>query len=585
MVFGPVFQFELLTTARRARYYLLRALYGLILLGIITLSHQDQFRGVLRTEYTIRDLAQFGETIFWVFVLCQNLAVLLLTPALVAGAVADERQRKTLHYLLASQLSGAEIILGKLGARLLLLAVFVTIGVPITSLLSLFGGVDPTLVGWSYAATASTMIWLAGLSILISTSVRRVRDAILVVFVLEAVWLIAPILIEEVFRAEWPALHAVLSPANSWVLASNPFFASAQGSRLGPSLTEALLWMIGLQLGGGLVCILLAVWRLRPDFRQEPGGSWTARLAKSLSGRRRWLPRPECGDEPMLWKERHVSRLRGITRLVLLLVGTITLVLVGYWTLRLGAEAFQDLLEHGLNAAELQSDDRDTFNGFLRGAGALLYAMSLLGVAVTAASGLTSEREEDTWISLIATTLTGEEILTAKLVGAIWSARLLIAALLAMWACGVLTGSLHPFGMLLAMGQLVCYLGFAAAIGLAMSLWARTTARSLGFTIATLLFLNGGYLLVFLLVDTESALIAFGATPYILAASLWSYRDVWSFLGWVQSSVLWADNLEEKREFLALCLLSPLAHGLAAVGITWWLITRFDDLIDRPRVS
>ena len=39
-------------------------------------------------------------------------------PALVAGIISDEYQRKTLHYLLASRLSSAEIVLGKLGARM-----------------------------------------------------------------------------------------------------------------------------------------------------------------------------------------------------------------------------------------------------------------------------------------------------------------------------------------------------------------------------------------------------------------------------------------------------------------------------------
>ena len=54
----------------------------------------------------------------------QGIAVLLLTPTLVAGVIADERQRKTLHYLLASRLSSGEIILGKLAARLLHVGVF-----------------------------------------------------------------------------------------------------------------------------------------------------------------------------------------------------------------------------------------------------------------------------------------------------------------------------------------------------------------------------------------------------------------------------------------------------------------------------
>ena len=45
--------------------------------------------------------------------------MLVLTPALVAGVIADEKQRKTLHYLMASRLNSAEIVLGKLLVRML----------------------------------------------------------------------------------------------------------------------------------------------------------------------------------------------------------------------------------------------------------------------------------------------------------------------------------------------------------------------------------------------------------------------------------------------------------------------------------
>ena len=52
----------------------------------------------------------------------QAVAVLFLAPVLVAGAIAEEKQRKTLHYLLASRLSSLEIVVGKLAARLILVA-------------------------------------------------------------------------------------------------------------------------------------------------------------------------------------------------------------------------------------------------------------------------------------------------------------------------------------------------------------------------------------------------------------------------------------------------------------------------------
>ena len=72
--------------------------------------------------------------------------------------IANEKQRKTLHYLLSSRLTSGEIVLGKLLARMLHVAVFLAIGLPIMSLLTLFGGVDPLWVVMSTAGTVSTSL-------------------------------------------------------------------------------------------------------------------------------------------------------------------------------------------------------------------------------------------------------------------------------------------------------------------------------------------------------------------------------------------------------------------------------------------
>src|SRR4029077_1355251 len=112
----------------------------------------------------------------------QGLALLCVIPALVAGVIADEHQRKTLHYLLASRLSSAEIVLGKLGARLVHVGTFVALGFPIVSLLLLYGGINPVNVFYVYLGTFTLVLFLAGFSILISILARRPREAILAAY-------------------------------------------------------------------------------------------------------------------------------------------------------------------------------------------------------------------------------------------------------------------------------------------------------------------------------------------------------------------------------------------------------------------
>ena len=62
---------------------------------------------------------QFARELFQNLVLAQGAIVAFSTPALVAGAIAGEVRRKTLGDLLTSDLTTAEIVLGKLAARLL----------------------------------------------------------------------------------------------------------------------------------------------------------------------------------------------------------------------------------------------------------------------------------------------------------------------------------------------------------------------------------------------------------------------------------------------------------------------------------
>ena len=189
MLLGPVFNAELMTTARRARYYIVRFLYGgIILFTIYTTYESNSYYYRATGEMQLSQMAGFGVSMFTSFAILQLVVVILLTPALVAGTIADERQRKTLHYLLTSQLSGGEIVLGKLAARLIHVVVLVALGLPAVCLLGLFGGIDYKLLFMCYGGTLTTIFFLAGMSILVSVGSRRPREAISLVYVLTLFW-------------------------------------------------------------------------------------------------------------------------------------------------------------------------------------------------------------------------------------------------------------------------------------------------------------------------------------------------------------------------------------------------------------
>src|SRR5208282_4105240 len=88
----------------------------------------------------------------------------------------------TMEFLLATDLRNREIVLSKFGSRVANLTLFILTGLPIISFIQFVGGVDPTLVLTGFAATAMTMLGLAGVSILNSVLFKRPRDAIAITY-------------------------------------------------------------------------------------------------------------------------------------------------------------------------------------------------------------------------------------------------------------------------------------------------------------------------------------------------------------------------------------------------------------------
>jgi len=157
MLLGPVFRAELIRTARRRHYYFLRVVYGFALLLLFWVNFQSlqtttAWRG---GRPLIEDFAAFAFSTFVWFMGVQLATILILVPALFGGVIADEKQRKVMHYLMASRLSSGEIVLDKLAARLLHVGVFILLGLPVLSLLTLFGGVAWEYVLAAYLATCS----------------------------------------------------------------------------------------------------------------------------------------------------------------------------------------------------------------------------------------------------------------------------------------------------------------------------------------------------------------------------------------------------------------------------------------------
>jgi len=601
MLLGPVFRAELIRTARRRHYYFLRVVYGFALLLLFWVNFQSlqtttAWRG---GRPLIEDFAAFAFSTFVWFMGVQLATILILVPALFGGVIADEKQRKVMHYLMASRLSSGEIVLDKLAARLLHVGVFILLGLPVLSLLTLFGGVAWEYVLAAYLATCSITFFSASLAVLISTFARRVRQAVLIAYLLEIAWLIIPPAADPIFRFLFPQAYGWFEPISVVAQASNPLSvvligisftgrirASALAATVGPgtSLLDPFLWMVGLQFAAGAFFLLIAVWQLRPTFRRQEESSRRLFGFVSRLRRPRWLNRPACGADAMLWKERQFARTDVFTSFVVLpatILLTVCVILGGEFDEKV-VHSFSAVWQFGYNS---RSAAPVLLNDTLCAYSPLYIALWLLAVAGASACGVTVEREQGTWDGLISSPLTGWEILRGKAVGAIWGLRGFGGLLSLFWLVGLAAGAVHPLGLLLALLIVGLLTWFVVALGTHASLKARTTSRALTGTIVILLSLNAGYFGLLIPVLTmfdirpELRWPVMGCTPLLASDSLLSYPHVADLLDAARTP---GRHLDVDPRYVAYATMVLIGYAIAATLLTRRLVRRFDEAVDRP---
>ncbi|MCE5269370.1 MAG: ABC transporter permease subunit [Planctomycetaceae bacterium] len=521
MLPGPIFNVELLTSARRARYFLIRALYGLVLLVAVWFVYQTHHAAYRygQVQDDIHSVAELSAGFFMTFAWMQLLAVMILCPAMVAGAVASERERRTIEYLFASQLSNAEIVLGKLAARVIHVIYLLLVGVPVLALMMMLGGIAPEALLVLFIVTLSSMLTVCSLAMAISVWSMRAREAVTKAYLLLFVLVALPPLLSSL-RFAGPIIsdsaiyNYVVAPISDQLVLANPFATMTLAMTKASGATQAL----GFDLVWGLVrnqCIAtilsagaatLAVRRVHLRQRVK-------------SARRQWRfshwIRPAVGRRAMLWKE--IFAEPAAARLGVLGRITVTLIVLGVLAPTICTFYYAQSIGSGYQSPAQE------YIGYALMMGTILGCGILLMVAARAAGSIASERERDCWVSLLSTPLDPKEIIWAKIAGSVWAMRWGLALLVLIWGLGVIIEptSIMPVVFILATFLILAF--YAAALGVRFSLRCKTSLRAMGATLAVALFVGGLYLFCCMPVFIASnpgegaVLVAAPCVPYLLA--------------------------------------------------------------------
>jgi len=587
---GPVFYSELRTLSRGRRFYVLRFVFGLLLLYFVVQTYSSLRWRLSRfpsstgypIELTVSETALLGSSLFGTVFWLQSIVVLFMTPALLAGAIAEDRQRRVLLYLLASPLNAAEIVLGKVAARLFNVVVIVASCFPVVCIALLFGGIDPLELLLFYAGTFAAIYFLAGVSIAFSTLTERPRDAILRTYLFELAWLGWPLL--DVILRNMPAsftfstYYREVAPYFDWLTDSSPTSLIEVSPFAGPGgYLDRVLWMMGLQFVYGTAFLIWSTLRLRP---LEKGARLLGKR-RSPVARRLWK-RPPCGDRPMIWKE-CTGALLSRSLVSTIVYGSLILAALGglgYLAWTLGWPAFLDAWESGYDSeASWTWSPRSALNVAIRVLTAAVYVLLLFLLGGVSSTSFTSEREKDAWVSLLATPLEGQEIIAGKYLGSIWRIRYVLGLLVAIWVFGLICGALHPLAFVLIVFLTALDVAFVAALGCYVSLRSSSSAKSIAVTIGILIVAKGAYLFCCVPIfegSGDGAILFAGVTPFLVTFSTARYSEVRDFFHGARGV--------DQAEWTAVVCICILAHSFALLALLRDLPKRFEIEADRPDV-
>jgi ABC-type transport system involved in multi-copper enzyme maturation permease subunit len=363
-------------------------------------------------------MAKLGEWFFYAMAAIQVSLVILAAPASTAGSICIDRARGTLAHMMVTDLSDAEIVLGKLGARLAPISGLIACVVPVAALVTLLGGVDFGAIVGLFVVSVSLAVVGCTLSLTISVWAAKTHDVLMAAYMIMGLWLLAlPIWGGLSMSGKLPAPPAWFENANPFVLAFAPYVTPGKvGVR-----DYAVFALAVLLISAGLVVIVIA--RLRRAVIGNLGRSEHP-VRGRLPELKRFLPSwpsPTLDGNPVLWREWHRNRPSKLGRRLwaTLLIICWSVVAWGTYELITGSE------RHG--------------SGSLGGGYAILLVFGMLMLSATAPTALAEERARGSLDVLLATPLSTRSIVLAKWWGAY--RRVLVLAVMTLYVSVFLAGA------------------------------------------------------------------------------------------------------------------------------------------------
>ncbi len=475
---GPVFDAELITRARRWQGYALRSLFVLgLLVGLALVWLELANRS---GQISVRQMAAAGTAAFYILTALQLVAVLLVAPAATAGAICLDKARGSLAHVFVTDLTNREIILGKLAARLLPVWGLLACALPVSAMATWLGGIDPVALTGAFVIVVGLAVLGCSFALMLSVWASKPHEVLSLIFGIWVLWLLAcPVYQIAYLRGGRPP---------DWFAWSNPFYLTYAPYNYpgATSLVEPALFALGcLVLGAG--CVGVAIGKVRVVGCRSGGvrsgnRGWLGRRLAWLRGKLGEGWGPKLDRDPVLWREWHRNRATRWSKVVWSgfgLISGLACSLIIYYKLARAPGPF-------INGT----------HGFVLG---LIVTVGLLFVSTSIASVLAEERARGSLDVLMSTPVSTRAILRAKWWGAFrripwlifWPALLgiIFAIVDDLNGTSATTLGLVPV-LILAQGAAL------VSLGLALATWIKRPGQATGWTITGLVFMVVGWPIV-----------------------------------------------------------------------------------------
>ncbi|MBL8822785.1 MAG: ABC transporter permease subunit [Planctomycetia bacterium] len=378
-------------------------------------GERDNQRWQDRIDYVNESKLLFAAQYLGKFFPLQLFVLLLVTPALTASALGQEKEKDTLTALFCTELSDHEIVWGKVLGRYWQLFRFMLFSMPLVFVVAGLARVDLVHILICYLHAFIITFALTGICIFSAVITRRTRDAIMACYSI----MIIVVLFSLTLLGEKP-IPTWMNPAEVVVgISAYPFTSIKPETLLAHMLFFAII---------GWFFVKLSCWTIR----------WAClRQLEDRSMRWRWGIRMNTiGADPIRWRERHIL---GIAPLPALRS-------IPTWLGALGCMAFSISMIGGIvnNITQgrlvyhlirlqwrelLQLFQRLSLNAIEREVtlmGVILIVFAAITVFLRSMGTINEEKRMKTWDDLLMTAIPVRSIATSKMWGIIQASTLFI---------------------------------------------------------------------------------------------------------------------------------------------------------------